>query len=228
MPTVTGQLSAAGNNGAVAGSVDVMLCGYGSQVPRVVGQSLVAEIETMTIQAGADGRFSFTCAANDQISPAGTFYTVRVRDANGDTAQINAYRFNATPAAYDLNTLAPIDPNIPPAPLPPPAPYNNWLWVMGNPPQFDGSQYTTLGYQLPDNDSEVITPPAMTGIIPGNLYTFFIAQNAQGIGQFHWPPNIHNGTDIPFGALFGVTQTFVATAAADALYAIGPGAYDLA
>jgi len=216
MPTVTGKISAAANNDTVQGSVDVMLCGYGSRVPRVNGQSLVGQLTTQTIKANASGIFTFVCAGNDSISPAGTYYTVTIRDSNGDIAQVNAYRFLNNPPTYDLNTIDPYDPTQPPPPLPPLL-VNNWLWVpWDQPPAFDGSVYTTFGVVLAGDCASTFTNG-----YPGTLYTFAIIQDGVGHHNFTWPTNVHNAGTIPKTPNTALVQTFVADTG-DELYPIGP------
>ena len=78
MVTVTGKLESAANGTAVVGGIEVMLCGYGSRVPRVNGKALVARIQDSNIIVQGDGSFSFTVDLNDTIAPEGTYYTVTV------------------------------------------------------------------------------------------------------------------------------------------------------
>lgn len=214
--TVTGKISASAGATGVKGSVDVMLCGYGSRVPRVNGLSLVGRITVMEIEAAADGSFTFQVAGNDSISPAGTYYTVTIRDSNGDIAQVNAYRFLNNPPSYDLNTIDPYDPTQPPPPLPPLL-VNNWVWITTNPAVFDGSVYTTFGLTLAGD----VTSQPFVNAYPGTLYTFAIIQDAAGHHNFTWPTNVHNAAPVPQSPNMALVQTFVADTG-DELYPIGP------
>jgi hypothetical protein len=218
--TVTGTISAAANDAHVQGTVDVMLCGYGSQVPRVNGQSLVGRITTMSILADVDGLFTIQLAGNDQIVPAGTYYTITIRDENGDIAQVNAYRFLSSTSSYDLNLIDPYDPNQPPPPLPPLI--TNLLQIVApaNDMVFDGSIYTSFQTTLPGTATE----PVFQDMVPGNLYTFIIIQDAAGGHDFVWAANVHNAmpvNPVPNGRLI---QTFVAESDGS-LWAIAAGTY---
>jgi hypothetical protein len=148
--TVTGKLSASADSAQVQGSVDVMLCGYGSRVPRVDGQSLVARITTGLIPADTNGLFTFQTAGNDAIVPAGTYYAVTVRDENGDIAQVNAYRFTGS-GTYDLNLIDPYDPNQPPPPLPPLITNLLLIVVPADNMVFDGSAAPSFKTTLSSN-----------------------------------------------------------------------------
>ena len=218
--TITGTISAAANDATVQGSVDVMLCGYGSQVPRVNGFALVGRITTEGILAKTDGTFEIQLAGNDQIVPAGTYYTVTIRDENGDIAQVNAYRFLSTTGTYDLNLTDPYDPNQPPPPLPPLI--TNLLEIIpaADDMVFDGSIYTSFQTTLPGD----VTQPVFENMVPGNLYTFIIIQDGFGGRNFAWAANVYNAMPVnpaPNGRLI---QTFVAESD-ESLWAIAAGTY---
>ena len=72
MPTITGTLQTILNDDANAGSIEVALCGYGSQVPRLYSAGLGARVTDNNVQNGSDGTFSFAVPGNDQIQPLGT------------------------------------------------------------------------------------------------------------------------------------------------------------
>jgi len=221
MVTVTGKLESAANATAVVGGIEVMLCGYGNRVPRVNGKALVARIQDSGIVVQGDGSFSFAVDPNDTIAPVGTYYTVTVKDDNGDVAQINAYRFLSFPVSYDLNLLDPYDPNqIPPPPLPPLL--QNLLQIV--PPTdgmvFDGTTFPSFKTTLTGN----VTHPSIQNMRPGNLYTFIIEQNGPGGHLFTWPPGIHNAVMIDPTPNGGTVQTFVADENIQ-LWPIGPATY---
>jgi hypothetical protein len=216
MVTVTGKLESALNGATVAGNVQVMLCGYGSTVPRINGVALIARIRDANVTVASDGTFSFTVSPNDTISPAGTYYTVQIKDDNGDTAQVNAYRFLTSPPTYDLGLINPYDPIQPPPPLPPLI--TNLLLIVPNANNmvFDGSGYTAFKTTLTGD----VNIPTIQNMMPGNLYTFIILQNSVGGNKFVWPANMHNAAPInpaPNGRLI---QTFVAESDGS-LWAIG-------
>ena len=218
MVTVTGKLESAANGTAVVGGVELMLCGYGSWVPRVNGKALVARIQDSSIVVGGDGSFSFTVDPNDTIAPDGTYYTVTIKDDNGDVAQINAYRFLSFPETYDLNIIDPYNPDLPPPPLPP----FGLLVIL--PPSanmvFDGLLFASFKTTLNVN----VTAPVFRHMVPGNLYTFILQQNATGGFTFAWPANVHNATMVDPTPNGGTIQTFIADESGD-LWPIGPGTY---
>ena len=118
---LTPQITIAGNladlfGAAQAGSFVVQLCGYGSQIPRVSGTAMIAQTAPLAFTAnfgGTPGTYNFMLWGNDVITPAGTFYTIKVVDVNGNTVQINAYQFTGT-ETVDLSSAAPFNP--PPVP----------------------------------------------------------------------------------------------------------------
>jgi hypothetical protein len=202
--TVTGKLAASADSAQVQGTVDVMLCGYGSQVPRVNGESLVARITTTGLPAAIDGTFEFECAGNDVIVPMGTYYTVTIRDENGDIAQVNAYRFIGS-GSYDLTLIDPYDPNQPPPPLPPLI--TNLLLVVpwSATPDFPGDTYTAFRMTL-DGD---VTSSTASGTVQGNLYTYIIQQDGVGGHLFTWPANFINASPVNPNPNGITVQTFV-------------------
>jgi hypothetical protein len=220
MVTVTGKLQSAINSSAVQGQVEVMLCGYGSRVPRHNGVALVARIEDDEITIAADGSFTFSAPPNDEITPIITYYAVTIKDENGDIAQVNAYRFLSTPPTYDLNLIDPYDPNLPPPPLPPII--TNMLLVIAAAAamNFPGDVYVSFKTTLSGN----VTTPTVSGMIPGNLYTFIIVQDATGGHTFAWPAEIHNAVMIAYKPNATTIQTFVCDENGE-LWPVGPAPY---
>lgn len=219
MPTVTGKLEASTNSTVVVGSVNVQLCGYGSQVPRINGVALVGQITTQNIEAGADGTFTFSVAGNDSISPAGTYYAVTVLDANGDIAQTNAYLFLSTTSSYDLTLIDPYDPNQPPPPLPPLLTNQLLIVPWSATPEFPGDELATWRITLTGD----VTSSTAPDTLQGNLYTFIILQDSVGDHAFAFPPNCVNATPVnptPNGITI---QTFVM--GVSDLVPIGAGTY---
>src|SRR5436309_6811512 len=118
MATVAGTLIgivAAGNAG---GSIDFMLCGYGSRFPKEQGTGIFCDVQKKKVKPAADGTFTVNLISNDQIAPSGTYYTATTRNANGDAVQCNAYLFLGA-QTYNLNQIDPFDPSQPAPPLPP-------------------------------------------------------------------------------------------------------------
>src|SRR5215472_7984840 len=115
MCTITGTLQSIVDEQANQGTVEVALCNYGAQVPRIDGAGLGALITDRSPAVADDGSFSFTVEGNDHILPANTYYTVTVKDDNGDIVQCNAYQFTEG-SDYDLNETEPFDPSDAPPP----------------------------------------------------------------------------------------------------------------
>lgn len=220
MANVTGRLESVLNSEAVAGSVEVMLCGYGSRVPRINGEALVARITDDEIPVAEDGEFNFTVPFNDEISPAGTYYAITIKDENGDVAQVNAYRFTSDKDSYDLNLIDPYDPNQPPPPLPPLITDLLLIVNAADDMVFPGDAFTTFKTTL----SGDVTQPSIEGMVAGNLYTFIIVQDGAGGYEFLWPADVHNAMMIDPDPNSTTIQTFVADENGD-LWAIGPGTW---
>jgi hypothetical protein len=215
MATVTGTLQNA-LSAEIAGQVTVQLCGYGAMVPRANGVALFGNVSTLPtdIPVGDTGIFNFEVTGNDEISPAGTYYTVAIADANGDVVQVNAYQFLGT-QSYDLNLIDPFDPTQPLPPLPPLI--TNLLDVVSvQDPVFDGSQYTAFQMLLTASGAQA----EFVNMVPGNLYTFILDQDGTGGRTFEWPANAYNGTFIMPTPNSRTIQTFVADESSN-LYAIG-------
>lgn len=202
------------------GTAEWALCGYGSQIPRIPGQALVSLL-TQPIPANTSeqdaGTFSAYLYNNLLIAPSGTYYTLTVRNANGDIAQVNAYRFTA-PGSFEIDGLVPYDPNQPPPGLPPLI-LNLLLIVPYSPnPVFPGDQYAS--WQITLNGDATAT---FTNLVDGNLYTIIIVQDATGEHNFNWPLNVYNPTLVYSNPNGMTVQTFVAVS--DQLYPIGAGTY---
>lgn len=218
MATVTGKLQDV-LTVVEEGSVEIALCGWGGRVPRDNGVALCGRPTSNSIPVQSNGTFTATVAGNDQISPAGTYYTVTVKNSNGDVVQVNAYQFNGS-GTYDLNLTDPYDPNQPPPPLPPLI--TNLLEIIGATGNmvFDGTIYTAFKTTLPGD----VTAPVFQNMMPGNLYTFIIIQDATGGHAFAWAANVNNATLVCPTANSTTVQTFVADDK-EALWAISPGTW---
>jgi hypothetical protein len=226
MATVTGKLESVTGGLIEAGSVEIALCGYGSFLPS--GPSLLIARPTSQAQDvpvdPTKGTFTATVTGNDQIEPAGTYYTVTIKDANGDIVQCAAYLFLGS-NTYDLSTAQPFDPTQPP-PVIPPLIISQLLIVPYATPVFDGADYTAFEYTLLADS----TGATCTNMKTGNLYTFIIIQDATGGRAFQWPvgtaPSGTKNQTQPVCQLPNSTtvQTFVAIGST-MLMPIGPGTY---
>lgn len=232
MATVTGRLGPPVDfpmpeGTSVDGTLEVALCGYGSQVPRVPGYAMMGRLTEQNITTEADGTFEFTVSGNDEIVPVGTYYTVTVRDANGDIAQVNAYQFTGS-TTYDLSIAQPYDPNQPPPPLPPLITNQLLIIPWTESPMFPGDAFTA--WQITLNGTT--DGAQLANLSPGNLYTFIIIQDGAGNHLFYWPTSgsqtgpgrTFNGAAINMEANSMTIQTFVCDAAHN-LYAIAGATY---
>jgi hypothetical protein len=204
----------------VNGTLDVQLCGFGSQVPRSPGYGILGRITEQNVPVDADGEFEFSVVPNDEIEPEGTYYTVTVKDGNGDIAQVNAYLFIGD-GPFDLNDYPPYDPSQQPPPQLPPLIVDLLLVVdPADDMVFDGSASTAFKTTLTLN----VTQPVFENMAPGNLYTFIIVQDGTGGWDFVWPANVYNASPVDLDPNSTTVQTFVADDLGD-LYAISVGTY---
>jgi hypothetical protein len=223
MATVTGKLISATGESDTGASIEFMLSGYGSWSPKGQGGSVGSFSDTVTTGEGGD--FSVSLVGNDEINPPTTYYAVTIRNSNGDIIQCNAYQFTDG-QSYDFDLLAPYDPNLPPPSLPPPV--TNLLLIVvaaGGAAEFIGDQYTAWQITL-DHD---IVGAYLSNIVPGNLYTFIIIQDAVGGHVFNFPTGpapygTRNVLDVDSEPNSTSIQTFIADANG-MLWAIGPGTY---
>jgi hypothetical protein len=186
------------------GTVEFSLCGYGSQIPRVQGTSLLARVTTKPIPVDDNGRFEANLYGNDMIVPAGTFYTLTVMDDNNNVVQCNAYQITGT-GSIDMSWAIPYDPNQPPPPLPPLI--TNLLLVVpwSATPEFPGDEFTTFRITLTGD----VTSSTAPDTVQGNLYTFIIQQDDAGSHAFTWPTNFINASPINPQPNSLTVQTFV-------------------
>lgn len=104
-------------NAVLNGSLIITLCGYGQSLPRIAGTSMIAATK-MSFALANGTNAGIKLWGNDQITPANTFYSVQVLDANRNIVQAGIYQFNSG-AAIDLSTAAQVTQPNPPAPVPP-------------------------------------------------------------------------------------------------------------
>jgi hypothetical protein len=220
MSTITGTLKNFFNEAAdPLATLDVNLCNYGPQVPRAGG--LLADVALKGFPVTSNGTFSFTVAGNDVIGPGGTYYTITVKDDNGDVVQCNAYIF-LDADNYDLDGIVPFDPVQQPPPVLPPLIISQLQIVaqgVSN-PEYDADQYTAFQLLLTTN----VTGATITNIIPGNLYTFITTQDATGGHTFNYPAGVVNASPINPTSNSTTTQTFIANSAG-VLYPVAAGTW---
>lgn len=202
------------------GTVTIALCGYGSYVPRTPGGTIVDLEYQITPADPSNAMWSVEVTGNDEIRPAGTYYTLTYKDANGDIAQTMAFVF-LHDGAYDVDTdLDPFDPSLPMMPLPPLILDELDVVAAFDTMVFDGTAYTAFKTTLHSN----VLHPTFTNMQPGHLYTFIILQDDLGGWQFVWGSTVHNGTMVALDQFARTVQTFIADQDGQ-LYAISGGAY---
>ena len=214
--TLTGTLQNV-SGAAEAGSLLLRLQGFGPQVPRIAGTSLVARTNATAIPVGTDGTFSAVVYPNDAINPPGTYYTLTVMDSNGSVIQVQAYRFLAPQTAFDLTSFPPFDPTgsiVASIPAP------QLVSVPWSPaPQFDGTAGLAFAFAL----QGPVASSFLNNPVPGNLYTFLLTQAAQA-QTFVWPSTFDGGSPISPVPLSLTVQTFVCLAD-QTMAAIAPAMY---
>jgi hypothetical protein len=182
MSTISGTLKTILDVQPIVGGVEVALCGYGNTVPQLNGAGLAARVTDKSAEVGSEGTFSFELTGNDKIQPDGTYYTIIVRDDNGDAVQINAYRF-LDDLDYDLDDADPIDPDQP-APAGGiyvvPISFSNTL--------FDNNKGTGQSLTL----THAVAGSTAINFVQGAAVPFIIKQDATGGRIFVWPPNFFN------------------------------------
>jgi hypothetical protein len=200
------------------GSVEIALCNYGSQIPKVGGEAVFARVTVGNIVVQpTTGLFNAWLYSNGKIDPAGTYYTVTIKDSNGDVVQVEAYFFE--PGEWDLSNMQPFDPGQPPPPLPPLIIPQLLIVSSSATPNFPGDQYTTWRTILIGP-----TSPTISATVPGNLYTIILVQDATGGHPVTWPANIYNAGRINTDPYGSTIQTFVADSDGS-LRAIAPGTW---
>jgi len=181
-------------------SLLITLCGFGAYVPAVSGAGILQDAGTPK-EAKQSGSTPITVHlyGNDQITPAGTFYNIAVKAANGNIVQSGNYQFTGS-GTTDLSTIQPNYPaGLPPAfkgyvPLP-----------FSTTPVFDGAYGYAFDLTLTGN----VASSTLQGFAPGQLIMFFIAQDATGGRTFAWPSNVVNPPLIDADPLSVTTAAFI-------------------
>jgi hypothetical protein len=105
-------LGAAAGSTANPAKLRIALCGYGPVLPRIAGTAMLARIGPFDLQAASSSPISTPLWGNDQITPAGTYYTIEVLDGLGNIVQAGAYQFTGA-GTIDLSNAAQILPGQP-------------------------------------------------------------------------------------------------------------------
>lgn len=207
-PNITLTATAKDLSGVAVGSaanhsrICVTLCGFGPQLPRVVGTGMIARPGPTYIES-ADGNFSFAIWGNDQITPAGTYYTIAMLDAQGNVVQSAAYQLGGS-GTQDLSTLTPFfNPTFST-----PSGYVKRLGISG------ALALSAAGWNAPITFDVTLTGnvSALTvdGMQRGQIVQFMVRQNATGGWAWPWPANVKNPPPINPAANSVSTSMFTA------------------
>lgn len=253
LATLDDILGAAAGSTANPAKLQIALCAYGPQPPRVSGTAMLAKVLYTILSAGSP--ISVTLWGNDQILPAGTFYQITIFDGENNVVQSAAYQFSGT-HVYDLSTLTPFNPS-PPVPAPsgavllnPPGglaatqTINSNVHILGN-LTVDGtinftfafSMYTapiaagavlfdgTMGTGMYLVLSANVTSSSASGFGNGGFaIPFVIKQDGTGGRTFVWPTSFKNPPDIN-PAPNGVTACTWVKAPDGNFYPTGPATW---
>jgi len=193
--------------------VRVALCNYGTFLPRVAGTTMIARVGPYDIPyPGAP--LALALWGNDVITPAGTYYTISILDAQKNVLQTAAYVFNGTISA-DLSTISPTFPAYSPTII------GDEVFIpFSATPQFTCNLLSDLilfNLVLTGNvtSSTCLAPQA------GQIVVFQIQQDATGGRSFTWPTNVKNPGIINPAANSTTVQAFIADATGN-LFPLGP------
>jgi len=156
---VTPQITVTGNLDDIFGAPDlnasvvIQLCGFGANIPRIVGTALIAKTLPIAVAAPA-GSFSVLLWGNDVITPGPliTYYTFTIVDDQGNVIATAGYQLSGS-GTQDLSTLTPYIPAVL-SPAPPNA-------VITNPPGA-GTQTINGSIHITGNlivDGSISPPP---------------------------------------------------------------------
>lgn len=99
---------AAAGTTADAAKLRIALCGFGPVLPRIVGTSMLARIGPLTLYS-TGAIISTPLWGNDQITPAGTYYSIEILDGEDNVVQCGAYQFIGS-ATIDLSNATQLVP----------------------------------------------------------------------------------------------------------------------
>jgi hypothetical protein len=219
--TLTGNLKDIFGAAATDGHVLFQLCNYGSYLPRVLGTAVLAPTAPDKVAVDGSGHFSKTLWGNDQISPAGTYYTIQILDGEGNIIQTGAYEFSGAPATYDLSALTPIGPT--PTPPSPPTPVPSALLythvTFDAAAVFDAQETEGIITFKMDLTAD-LTAPTLVNLIPGQFINFTFQQDGVGGHTVTWPANVFGGGIVDNRANKRTSQLFYVDGDGNA-YALG-------
>lgn len=163
----------------------IALVGFGPQLPRITGTSIIAKPGPIYLSS-TNGSFSTPILGNDVITPSGTYYEIALLDGRGNVLQAAAYQLIGA-GTQDLSNLAPIfNPgySLPQGYIIIPAAGGAGLAMNANGWTAD----LTFDITLAAN----VTSSTLGGLTRGQRVQFFIRQGAPGAKTWAWPPNVKN------------------------------------
>lgn len=87
----------------------IALCGFGPNLPKIVGTAMLAKTGPFDIPS-IGVAISTKLWGNDQISPSGTYYSIEILDGDDNVVQCGAYQFTGGPITIDLSNVPQIVP----------------------------------------------------------------------------------------------------------------------
>lgn len=197
--------------------IQIMLCGYGPYLPRVVGTAMLGSVNTALTIPYQSLPLIIKLWGNDVIIPVGTYYSIAILDSNKNVIQAAAYVFTGS-GTFDLSNLSPTFPSYVPS-------------IMGGlvtipfsaTPTFDASLVSgPISFDLTLTNN--VTAPILISPQAGQIVTFILVQDGVGGWTFTWPVNVLNPGIIDSDPNSVTVQSFI-TRANGFLYPIGPQTY---
>jgi hypothetical protein len=173
---------AAAGSTANAAKLRIALCGFGPSIPTIAGTAIIASTGPNAFYSTGTP-ISTLIYGNDQITPAGTFYSIEVLDGEDNVVQCDNYQLTGS-GTQDLSNLTPM---TPPAAQPGGyilAPAAAGALVMNAAGSPGG---LTVDVTLANN----VTSSSLGGVFAGERVQFIIRQGASP-KTWTWPANFVN------------------------------------
>lgn len=199
----------------------IALCGYGQMLPRVSGVGMIGK------SVSWPGDIPYTGSAlnvklwgNDVLTPSNTYYSIAVLDENRNVIQSGLYQFSGT-QTIDLSAAPQVIPSVPPPPITPTVLAGSVTVPYSATPSFNCALVPAGLISFDITLAGNVTLSAVQNAQPGQIVTFYIAQDGIGGRTFAWPGSVKNAsTPDPTPGAISV-QCFNVRANGN-LYPIGP------
>jgi len=182
-------------------SMQITLCNFGPILPRIAGTAMVARPGPY-YKKSTDGTYNFKLWANDQITPANTYYMVEVLDAKGNVVQAACYQFLGGVQTIDLSSATPIAPPGPPAP-------NGYILNTAATGALAIANAGWTGNLTIDLKLVGNITPTFSGLYKGQIVQFIFRQDATGSRTVTWPSNVKNPPVVNAAANSVTTANFI-------------------